>query len=273
MDNRRGALTALRACFLPDAALQSPQTSHYGGNGGVPMNTSAIETYYANEFFGCSLSDMRSDRDTLCPHRHLKGYNGLFVMKLHGKFVLSAPEERVASLREIINHGRDLFDTALWRDVWGENLDRVIGPAWIGHHEGAKPRDPSESVVLLHKTDARWPLVFQELKPACDPIEWAHSGIDEASGPIAVLPRDGRFVSAASYALWGQRLAHIGIITHPGFRNQGFASDVLSALTGFLHGQDLIPQYRTLCANTPALRAAARCGYGEFATHISVRLR
>ena len=108
---------------------------------------------------------------------------------------------------------------------------------------------------------------------ACSSGEWSDCGINSSSENVAALIADGEIVSAASYELWGEHIAHIGIITHPLFRGRGYAGKVLSYLTNFIFDQGLIPQYRTLCLNKPAISVARQCGYGQYAAHISVRLK
>jgi len=237
------------------------------------MEADCIDTFWACDFFGCGMSEFRSGRDVVCPHLYLTGWHGVFIMKVFGKFVVSAPKDKAERFAQIANHGHDLYDPELLRRCLKDSLGRYIGPSWIGYPANDTIYHHPEQVQILPGNDERRALVFEQLKLCCDETEWSHSGIDEASEYIAVQFLGDAIVSAASYEKWGDKIAHIGIITHPQFRNKGYAKNVLSAITGFIRRQGLIPQYRTLSANSPAVKAAVQCGYTEYASHIAVRLK
>ena len=237
------------------------------------MYTNTIESFWANDYFGCSLSDLKNEKDIVCPHRYMASYNGLFIMKTHNKFIVSAPDEMVSELKQIANRSFDLFDVAVLQNHLSIGIESYIGPSWIGYLNNTKNIIQTNATLILSKTDELFSLVFDDLQKSCDEKEWSHSGIDENSEYIAIQKYDKRIVSAASYELWGDKIAHIGIITNPLHRNNGFASNVLISLTEFIIKKGLIPQYRTLCSNLPAIKTAEKCGFMEYASHISVRLK
>ena len=237
------------------------------------MSTHRVDAFWAYDFFNCAMSDFRGGRDIVRPHSFLSGYHGVFIMKAFGKFIVSAPEDKVEIFDRIANRGNDLFDPALLQRRLKDSFAAYIGPSWLGYPRHGHAYEGPEHVYVLPKVDKRRSLVFERLKISCDETEWSHSGIDEASEHIAVQFLGDEIVSAASYEKWGDKLAHIGVITHPQFRNRGYAKNVLASITGFVHRQGFIPQYRTLSANTPAVKAAVQCGYEEYASHIAIRLK
>ena len=238
------------------------------------MKTDIVDHFWAEDFFNCTLADFRGKQDILCPHFYLKGYNGIFVMKIFGKHIVSAPENKVSVFSQTINRGHDLYRPDLLRALLGESFDKYIGPSWIGYpcQEGSV-NDPADCVRLLPRGDESRHALLEQLRASCGPTEWSHCGIDEASEYVALLCAGGIVLSAASYQNWCGKIAHIGIITHPQFRGRGYAQKVLQSITERIRKQGLLPQYRTLCDNAPAIKAAANCGYEEYASHISVRLK
>jgi len=237
------------------------------------MAADCIDAFWAYDFFGCGMSEFQSGRDVVCPHLYLSGWHGVFIMKVFGKFVVSTPEDTIEMFVQIANHGHDLFDPDLLHRCLKDSFERYIGPSWIGYPATDNIYNHPEQVQILSGNDKRRALVFEQFKTCCDETEWSHSGIDKESEYIAVQFLGDLIVSAASYEKWGAKIAHIGIITHPQFRNKGYAKNVLSAITGFLRRQGFIPQYRTLSTNIPAVKTAVQCAYIEYASHIAVRLK
>ena len=237
------------------------------------MEKSIINSFWYNDFFSCGSDAFENGLDIVCLYLYLAGYNGVFIMKINGKYIISVPEDQISSFKQIINLGYDLFDERLLCEYLNGKFERYIGPSWIGYFDGKNKHKYAGMAVILKKTDKRRALVLDDLRKRCTDTEWAHSGICEESEYIAALFAHDEAVSAASYELWGDKIAHIGIITHPSFRNKGYAKDVLWLLTKFIEQRSLIPQYRTLCVNTSAIGVARHCGYAEYATHIALRLK
>jgi predicted GNAT family acetyltransferase len=82
----------------------------------------------------------------------------------------------------------------------------------------------------------------------------------------------GGLVALASYELWGGRIAHISIVSHPLWRGRGYAATAVSALAKIVLERGLVPQYRTLEANKPSMAVARRLGFVQYATSFAVRL-
>ncbi|HEY0793108.1 MAG TPA: GNAT family N-acetyltransferase [Chthoniobacterales bacterium] len=76
----------------------------------------------------------------------------------------------------------------------------------------------------------------------------------------------------ARYELWGHYVAHLSVVTHPGFRGCGQATAAVAALTSAVLSRHLVPQYRTLEANTASMAVAYRIGFVPHATSLAVRL-
>lgn len=76
----------------------------------------------------------------------------------------------------------------------------------------------------------------------------------------------------ATYEVWGGRLAHIGVVTHPVHRGRGHGRSAVAHLARMALAAGLIPQYRALESNIPSIRIAEALGFRCFATSVAVRL-
>lgn len=237
------------------------------------MRKEEIDEFWYREYFGCSLTEFEDASDKVYPHHYLRGYNGLFILKVNDKYIISAPENQMLLCEKLINRGYDLLDERLLSELLSNRFERIIGPSWIGYPFWHTAALSAENIRIYNRRCPEREMLFSKLRNACSSGEWSDCGINSSSENVAALIADGEIVSAASYELWGEHIAHIGIITHPLFRGRGYAGKVLSYLTNFIFDQGLIPQYRTLCLNKPAISVARQCGYGQYAAHISVRLK
>ncbi len=133
----------------------------------------------------------------------------------------------------------------------GVHVDGMVGPAWIGYADDA---------------------AIEGLHSACSALDWEHGGQgSEATARIGVF-KGGTLATLASYRIWGDRIAHISIISHPLFRNGGLARIAVSAITRHALDNNLVAQYRTLVSNTPSLAIANRLGFERYATSVVMRL-
>ena len=71
----------------------------------------------------------------------------------------------------------------------------------------------------------------------------------------------------------GGRVAHIGVITHPGHRGKGHGKAVVAEVSRDALANGLTLQYRTLAANAPSVAIARALGFQHYADTIAVRSR
>jgi GNAT superfamily N-acetyltransferase len=162
------------------------------------------------------------------------------------------------------------FQATLLRQVFGAAVDRVVGPAWLGYadHGDFRPAGPMGTRRL---TDQDLPALGR-LAAACGPTAWAHSGIDPARRPVYGCYADRTLVAAGMLEPWGDRLLHVGIVTHPAHRGRGYGTAVVSAMTADGLADGRVVQYRTLQANLPSVAVARKLGFQPFARTLAVRL-
>jgi RimJ/RimL family protein N-acetyltransferase len=113
---------------------------------------------------------------------------------------------------------------------------------------------------------------LRSLAVACGPTAWAHSGIDPGRLPVYGCYAGRTLVAAGMLEPWGDRLLHVGIVTHPGHRGRGYGTAVVSAMTADGLAGGRVVQYRTLQANLPSVAVAGKLGFQRFAQTLAVRL-
>jgi RimJ/RimL family protein N-acetyltransferase len=143
------------------------------------------------------------------------------------------------------------------------------GPAFVGYSDQKHFR-PSFSSPTRQLT-AQDEKAVETLRTACAVEDWEAGG-SEFRPNVTVGAFSGQELAAlAGYQLWGEQIAHIAILTHPAFRGRGHATTAVSKLTELVFERSLVPQYRTLDANTPSLAVARRLGFVRYATSLAVR--
>jgi GNAT superfamily N-acetyltransferase len=150
---------------------------------------------------------------------------------------------------------------------------RIVGPAYIGYGspERLDLRDADRAVKLGspdHKAIVR-------LMEACTTEEWEHGGssadaIDRLFGGYS---SSGELAALAGYELWGDKIAHIAIVTHPTHRGLGLGRAAVALAARQALDAGLVPQYRTLDANTASMNIATRLGFAEYGHSVYIRLK
>ena len=136
----------------------------------------------------------------------------------------------------------------LLRQVFGAAVDQVIGPAG-------------------------WACRCQRLSTrAHDPMAWEHSGIDPARPPVFGCFAGDRLAAAGMLERWGDRLLHVGIVTHPGYRGRGYGNALVSAMTAYGLATGGVMRYRTLPANLASVGIARALGFQRFPHTLALRL-
>ena len=202
----------------------------------------------------------------------LAGYRGATVVFRPPACVLAVPADWVGPVASRIGQRppAEVFDVRVLRQVFGSAVDRVIGPAWLGYADASDFR-PAPTLGTRRLTDHDLP-ALRRLAAACGPTAWEHSGIDPARRPLYGCFAGGVLAAAGMLEPWGDRLLHVGIVTHPGHRGRGHGKAVVSAMTtdGLAAGGVL--QYRTPQANLPSVGIARALGFQRFALTLAVRL-
>jgi RimJ/RimL family protein N-acetyltransferase len=164
----------------------------------------------------------------------------------------------------------EAFDAGLIHQVFGSAVDRVIGPAWLGYADAGdfRPAPTMGTRPLVDEDRAE----LRRLADACGTTAWEHSGIDPGRPPVFGCFAGEVLAAAGMLERWGDRLLHLGIVTHPRYRGRGYGKAVVSAMTAHGLARGGVMQYRTLHANLPSLAIARALGFQRFALTLAVRL-
>ncbi len=225
------------------------------------------------EEIGCSESDITPNRVLVIPHGTMRGYKGVLFFLYNQACVVSAPIALVAS-RGIKT--RDMSALTCFRPetiaaLLEDNLDRIIGPAWLGQVAFNSYRKlHSEETRLLTESDSRH---LEELLNSCSEDESSNSSLEVGRSPTVGTFDKDRLVAAAGYEVLAGKIAHIGVLTHPQHRGKGLAAKAISGITELALKANLGVQYRTLLSNYGSVGAGRKVGFRDFAETIAARVR
>jgi predicted GNAT family acetyltransferase len=82
-----------------------------------------------------------------------------------------------------------------------------------------------------------------------------------------------QLASVSGYETWGDRVAHISVITHPKQRSRGFGQRAVAHIAMRALDAGLLPQYRTLESNSASIRIAESLGFCRYAISLAIRLK
>jgi RimJ/RimL family protein N-acetyltransferase len=235
-------------------------------------NSQRILSEYWTEELGSPI-DQPSGSVTVCAHGTLAGYNGIIAFRKNDACIVSTPPSLVEEFETIVHRqtcdtvwSSDFFEKAL-----GHRIDRIVGPGWLGeidpehftpcHNQNTHEIQPSE-----------W-LLFDTFMAECPPENRDVSSLESGRTPTVGVFMDGKIAAACGYELKNNKVAHIGILTHPEYRGRGLAKQAISAMTDFALTQPIGIQYWTLIGNTSSVSAAKSVGFHQFAETIAVRLK
>jgi GNAT superfamily N-acetyltransferase len=223
-------------------------------------------TGYWSSHLGCSIEMLFAQPLHIVTHgADLADYDGIFALFRGGAATVSFPPDRVGSLRRLLPSLP--FTPARFAAAFGVLEFTVIGPAYIGYAEVVG--SPAQPVRSLTADDA---LAAGALREACSETEWEHGGSLVGEHPASGVFAGSSLVALAGYEVWGGRIAHISVITHPAFRSRGFGCSAVAHLAGVALAAGLVPQYRTLESNRASIRIAESLGFVHYATSVAVRL-
>ncbi|MBM4555309.1 GNAT family N-acetyltransferase [Prescottella equi] len=120
------------------------------------------------------------------------------------------------------------------------------------------------------------PLVSHEcehvvaLQSLCPPDDVAEAGLTGKSTWYTIVDDDHRPLASAGYTEWQGIVADMGALTAPFARRRGLGMTAAQLATNDALDAGLIPQWRAHRDNVASRRLAARLGYEELGTHLSI---
>ena len=229
-----------------------------------------IDAFWAG-FFGCGLHALRRPGVRVVPHCGLLGYRGAWAFRYADACILSVPLPLVERMEAAVA-GRaadDVYRVGALDALFGDAVESIIGPSVIAYADQVSFRPvaaPGTRLLELAEVGA-----LGELAAACGE-EWEYGDIDPLRLPIAGRFEGGVLLAAASYAVWGDQLAHVGVVVDPRRRAAGHGRAVASLVCAHALAHGLVPQWRTLEANLASRAVAKALGFEPRASHFAVRL-
>ena len=239
----------------------------------APSTLGRVDEYWA-DFFGCTPGQLRSERPMVVPHAaQLADYWGIYLQSFGGAPVASLPHalhERCAGvIASAASPGLDADER--WNRLPGLTLTAVIGPAWVGYADAETLRAAPGLDQVRPLAAADEPQI-DALRDACSAEEWAQAGSPEEKLELAGAFDGGGLVALAGYEVWGDRIAHLYVVTHPARRGRGHGRAAVHHAATQAMARGLVPQYRTLVSNEPSRAVAAALGFEPYATSLALRL-
>jgi GNAT superfamily N-acetyltransferase len=196
----------------------------------------------------------------------LQGYCGALALFREGTATVSIPPDRAEELRRLLADLKNGCTPEQFAAVLAPVATLVLGPAYVGYTTDIRGDDS-----LARRLSSEDAVAVESLRKACGEEEWDHGG-SSLDVPCSGVFSDGQLAALASYETWGGTIAHLCIVTHPGFRGRGFGKSAVAHLARRALADGLLAQYRTLDANAPSIRIAESLGFQRYATSMAVRL-
>jgi hypothetical protein len=237
----------------------------------------AVDQYWAS-FLACPASTLRANRGLAVSHAGLGAYQGIYAITIGvGSPIVSVPASLLDTARRIAPtwSSESIRRPNDFMGILGDSAGQVVGPASISYCDPTTFRPPrvSSDVRTLSVDNARDVAAVEDLRRACSTLDWESGGsVLQRDDSVGIFIRN-RLVALAGFEIWGERLAHISVVTRASDRRQTFGSTVVGALASRLMSHGLIPQYRTLEANTASLRVGAKLGFVPYGTSMAIRFR
>ncbi len=233
--------------------------------------TSKLDSYW-QAFFACACTNFDAPQTLVVPHAELGEYHGILLFRRQQTLIISVPSTFPSAHRAELGTMTiaDVDDRATLYTRVSVPIEHLIGPAFIGYAD-ARTFQPyhAGSVRLLTPHDEA---AFHRFRASCPPMEWEHGGSSFGEHQLAGYFIANELAALAGYELWGTTIAHIAVVTHPQHRGRGYGKGVVSFLSAIILRNHRIPQYRTLCSNTPSIQLAAALGFAAYAESLAVRL-
>lgn len=227
----------------------------------------SIADRYWEGHLNCPTDELFSRQLNVVTHgEELQGYNGALGLFRDGGATISIPPDRAEELGRLLGGLVNGCTPEQFAAALAPVAALVLGPAYLGYTTDIRGDD--SMARGLGDDDAA---AVERLREACGEEEWDHGG-SSLEVPCSGVFCDGQLVALAGYETWGGTIAHLYIVTHPGFRGRGFGRGAVAHLARRALADGLLAQYRTLDSNSPSIRIAEALGFQRYATSMAVRL-
>jgi GNAT superfamily N-acetyltransferase len=240
-------------------------------NDGRASVDARVAAYWAS-FLGCTPQQLTIPGTWVRPHAGLADYQGAYLFRRGESCIVSVPDPLLATVTAQLAGlpAASSFDIVRLRQVFGDAIERIVGPAWQGYLRADDFRPVAGPNVrqLTAEDDA----ALRRLAEACGEQEWEPIGIGRSEQVVFGAFVGDTLVAAGMGEPRAATLLHIGIITHAAYRSQGHGRAVVSAISAYGLDVGLVPRYQALVANSPSVAIASALGFSHYAETLAVRL-
>lgn len=147
---------------------------------------------------------------------------GIQLFRRGEKVVIGAPELHVEQLQQRFDElaTLELGNSDAIRK-WLTDIDvvkRVIGPTFYGYtdRETFTPVESNARALTVDDESA-----YNAFQAAIPDDEWERGGTGFVAGETVGRFVDNKLVSLAGYERWDDLIAHVSVVTHPEYRDEG----------------------------------------------------
>lgn len=194
-------------------------------------------------------------------------HGGVHLFCFDETLIISVPTP-LQSIAEHRTHSLENLDTSNRAEIveWFGNFDTietVLGPAFWGYTDQEVFNSiESDARILVTADDS----AYDAFRSVVSEDDWDNGGPSFVAGETVGLFVKGKLVAVSGYEVWDELIAHISVVTHPEYRENGYGQAVVSRATETALTEGLLPQYRTLDAWPWSVALAQKLGYTRFAT-------
>jgi GNAT superfamily N-acetyltransferase len=224
-------------------------------------------------FLGVDASAWASRGVSVRAHVGLVEYRGLWCFRRRDRVVVSAPAGWVAALeRELDGREPDaLLDEVFLASLLGDDIERVIGPAFQGCLEPSRFRPVvADGVRFVGPDDSA---AVDRFRDECGEDVWQSGSLHKVENYMVAFFDGDEIVALAGYRPWNEAAGDPCVLTHPELHGKGHGTAVVSAVVAAALGEGKLLLYQTLEANRGAVQIALKLGYEQYARHLAVRLK
>lgn len=184
------------------------------------------------------------------------------VVRLGATTVVAAPEQSLASLRQLPAHL--LLEAPALQAALDAERTRLIGTAQLSFADSGTftprrtPRTREASLVDV-----------ETVASACSAEEREESGLLEMETWWVVDAPAGQPMAAAGYEIWDEAIAHVGLAVAPRHRARGLGAAVATAAVQDALGHGAIPQWRSAGENAASTIVGKRLGFVPLGTQLA----
>lgn len=195
--------------------------------------------------------------------------SSLFMfVSLFGVGVVVGPEWAIGAAHDLTD--RELASHAKLLEISSPHGGRPLGEAGLFFCDSVPcvPNLPTKSVGRASEHAVA-------LERGCSREDLAEVGLSDMENTFVLLGNDGpapRPLAGSGYDIWQGSLAHMGVLTAPGERGQGYAATAVSIAVDHAMNSGLIPQWRARTDNTASIRTALGAGFQHAGSQTTVLL-